>query len=66
MSNAQKFVELLMDGKIKKHILPNSAPNYSDSQEKMDLENYLFFANSFAFDEIMKCEVAFYNGDEQN
>lgn len=66
MSNAQKFVELLMDGKIKKHILPNSAPNYSDSQEKMDLENYRFFANSFAFDEIMKCEVAFYNGDEQN
>ena len=42
MSNAQKFVELLMDGKIKKHILPNSAPNYSDSQEKMDLENYRF------------------------
>ncbi len=65
MKNAKKFVELLEEGKIKKHILPNNAPDYSDSQEKLDLENYRFFANSFALDEIMKCEVAFYNGDEQ-
>lgn len=66
MSNAQKFVELLMNGKIKKHIFPNSTADYSDSQEKIDLESYRVFANSFAFDEIMKCEVTFYNGDEQN
>ena len=65
MKNAKKFVELLEEGKIKKHILPNNAPDYSDSQEKLDLENYRFFANSFALDEIMKCEVAFYNVDEQ-
>lgn len=66
MNNAEKFIELLQEGKIKKNILTNSAPNYSDKQEKIDLENYRFFANSSAFDKIMKCEVAFYNGDEQN
>lgn len=65
MENAIRFIELLEEGKIRKHILPNNAPDYSYSQEKMDLENYRFFANSFALDEIMKCEVAFYNGDEQ-
>lgn len=65
MNNAKRFVELLEEGSIRKHILPNSAPDYSLSQEKKDLENYRFFANSFALDEIMKCEVAFYNGDEQ-
>lgn len=65
MNNAKRFVELLEEGNIRKHILPNSAPDYSLSQEKKDLENYRFFANSFALDEIMKCEVAFYNGDEQ-
>ncbi len=65
MGRAERFIELLEDGKIKKHILPNSAPDYSKYQEKRDLENYRFFANSFALDEIMKCEVALYNGDEQ-
>lgn len=65
MDHAKKFIELLEDGKIRKHILPNNAPDYSYMQEKVDLENYRFFANSFALDEIMKREVAFYNGDEQ-
>lgn len=65
MNNAKRFIELLEEGKIRKHILPNTALDYSSSQEKKDLENYRFFANSFALDEIMKCEVAFYNGDEQ-
>lgn len=65
MNNAEKFIELLEEGKIRKHILPNTAPDYSTSQEKKDLENYRFFANSFALDEVMKCEVGFYNGDEQ-
>ena len=65
MSNAERFLELLEEGKIRKHILPNSAPVYSEFQEKRDLENYKFFVNSFALDEVMDCEVAFYNGDEQ-
>lgn len=65
MDNAEKFIELLEAGKIKKNILPNCAPDYSVIQEKQDLENYRFFANSFALDEIINCEVALYNGDEQ-
>lgn len=65
MDNAERFIEMLEEGKIRKHILPNTAPDYSSNQEEKDLENYRFFANSFAMDEIMKCEVAFYNGDEQ-
>ncbi len=65
MSNADKFINLLEEGKIRKHVLPNNAPDYSKFQERKDLENYKFFVNSFALDEIMKCEVAFYNGDEQ-
>lgn len=66
MNHAERFVQLLEQGKITKYILPNSAPDYSTNQEKRDLENYRFFANSFALDEIMKCEVASYHGDEQN
>lgn len=65
MSNGEKFVELLEKGVIKKQTLPNHAPDYTKNQEKIDLENYRFFANSFALDEIMKCEVAPYNGNEQ-
>ncbi len=65
MDNAKKFVELLEEGKIRKHILPNTAPDYTSAQERRDLDNYRFFANSFALDEVMKCEVRCYNGDEQ-
>ncbi|MCM1184685.1 MAG: hypothetical protein NC337_15045 [Roseburia sp.] len=65
MERAERFMELLENGKIRKHILPNSAPDYSIYQEKRDLENYRFFANSFALDDVMKCEVGLYNGDEQ-
>lgn len=65
MNNAEKFIELIEDGKIKKHVLPNTAPDYTIYQEKKDLENYIIFINSFALDELMDCEVAYYNGDEQ-
>ena len=65
MDKAQRFIELLEEGKIRKDLLPNTAPDYSLSREQEDLERYRFFANSFAMDEIMKCEVSFYNGDEQ-
>lgn len=65
MNKAERFVELLEDGRIRKNVLPNTAPDYSAGQEKKDLENYRFFANSFALDELMKCEVAGYHGDEQ-
>lgn len=65
MSEAKRFIELLESGKIKKVILPNTAPDYTVYQEQRDLENYRFFVNSFAFDELVECEVAIYNGDEQ-
>lgn len=65
MTQAERFIDLLEAGKIRKHVLPNNAPDYSAEQEKRDLENYRFFANSFALDEIMDCGVAFYHGDEQ-
>lgn len=65
MNKAARFLELLEEGKIRKHILPNTAQDYTYFQKQKDLENYRFFANSFALDEIMKCEVTLYNGDEQ-
>lgn len=66
MTHADRFIGLLRDGEIKKQILPNNAPDYSKDQEKRDLENYRNFANSFALDEIMECEVAPYYGDGQD
>lgn len=65
MENAKRFIDLIEAGKLKKQTLPNTAPDYSQCQEKKDLDNYRFFANSFALDEIMNCEVSSYNGDEQ-
>lgn len=65
MSRAERFVELLESGKIKKHILPNNAPDYTQSQEKKDIEAYRFFINSFAFDKVMERGEVKYNGDEQ-
>lgn len=65
MNSAERFVELLQEGKIRKHVLPNTAPDYTEFQEKKDLANYCYFMNSFAFDELRECEVSMYNGDEQ-
>ncbi len=65
MDRAGKFVELLENGKIKKNILPNSSEDYTLIQEQKELEEYVRFLNSFAFDTLRECEVALYNGDEQ-
>lgn len=65
MSRAERFVELLENGKIKKNLLPNNAPDYTQSQEERDIEAYLFFVNSFAFDKVMERGGIKYNGDEQ-
>lgn len=65
MRNAERFVELLESGKFHKQKLENVGPCYSESQEKCNLENYRFFANSFALDEVMKYRVSNYRGDEQ-
>lgn len=65
MQKAERFVELLEKGKIKKHILPNTAPDYTGVQEQKDLREYCFFLSSFEFDELRKIEVKSYYGDEQ-
>ena len=65
MKNAERFVELLQMGKLKKHTLPNTAPNYIVVQEQKDLRDYNFYLCSFEFDELRKVEVESYYGDEQ-
>jgi hypothetical protein len=61
---ANNFFELLNKGKIRKNILPNTSPDYTDSAEKIDLIRYKRFLNSSAYDEIKECEVRKYNADE--
>lgn len=61
---ANNFFDLLNKGKIRKHILHNTSPDYTDSAEKTDLMRYKRFLNSFAYDEIKECEVRKYNADE--
>jgi hypothetical protein len=64
MSAANSFFDLLNKGKIRKNILPNTAPNYTDEMEQIDLLRYKRFLNSSAYDEIKECEVRKYNADE--
>lgn len=64
-NSAQKFVILLKNGKIRKHILPNTATDYTISQEATDLQKYKRFLQSFAYDDIKECEVRTYNGDQE-
>ena len=61
---ASNFFELLNKGKIRKHIVPNTSPDYTDSAEQIDLMRYKRFLNSSAYDEIRECEVRKYNADE--
>lgn len=63
--SAQNFVTLLKNGKIRKEILPNTSPDYTISQETEDLYRYKRFLQSFAYDDILDCEVRTYNGDQQ-
>lgn len=64
MSAANSFFDLLNKGKIRKNILPNTAQNYTDEMEQIDLLRYKRFLNSSAYDEIKECEVRKYNADE--
>ena len=64
MSAANSFFDLLNKGKIRKNILPNTAPNYTDEMEQIDLLRYKRFLNSSAYDKIKECEVRKYNADE--
>ena len=61
---AKNFFKLLREGTIRKHILPNTAPDYTETMEQTDLLRYKRFLNSSAYDEIKECEVRKYNADE--
>lgn len=61
---ADTFLTLLKDGKMKKNILPNTAPNYTYFDERRDLLQYIRYLDSFAYDDLKSCEVRIYNGDE--
>ena len=62
-NKGREFISLLERGIIRK-ILPNTSDDYSDWQEDRDLFLYKKFLQSFAFDDILECEVKKYNGDE--
>lgn len=64
-NSAEKFITLLERGKIRKVILPNTATDYTVSQEAKDLQKYKRFLQSFAYDDIKECEVRVYNGDQE-
>ncbi len=61
--SAKNFITLLERGVIRKSILPNTSENYSLEQEKRDLYHYKKFLQSFAYDDILECEVKAYYGD---
>lgn len=63
-NKGREFISLLERGIIRKNILPNTSDDYSDWQEDRDLFLYKRFLQSFAFDDILECEVKKYNGDE--
>ena len=58
MSHAERFVELLENGKFKKPTLSNYQGDTGSGA------GYKYFANTFAFDEIMKVGCPPYRGDE--
>ena len=61
--SAKNFVSLLERGVIRKNILPNTSENYSKEQEEKDLVHYKKFLQSFAYDDIIECEVEDYYGE---
>lgn len=61
---ARRFLFRIKSGRLPKEILPNSAPNYTVSQELRDTDFYVnLFLKSSAYDFVKKCEVMDYNGE---
>lgn len=61
---ADKFVASLKNGTLRKHILPNSAEEYSSRQEQIDLNRYRRFLCTSAYDEVQKKGVDSYAGEQ--
>lgn len=62
--SAERFITLLVNGKIRKNILPNTSEDYTENAEKKDLIKYKSFISSSVYDEILNSEVRKYNADE--
>lgn len=61
---ARDFIKLVKTGQLPKEILPNSAPNYTLFQEKVDTDYYIrVFLQSAAYDLIKECEEVTYDGE---
>lgn len=61
---AVQFLNLIKTGRLPKEILPNSAPNYTLTQERLDTDFYVnVFLQSTAYDYIQKCEAVEYDGE---
>lgn len=62
--NAYQFLNLIKTGRLPKEILPNSSPNYTLVQERLDTDFYInVFLQSAAYDFIQKCEAVKYDGE---
>lgn len=59
-----QFLKLIKTGRLPKEILPNSAPNYTIAQERIDTDFYTnVFLQSAAYDFVRKCEAVKYDGE---
>lgn len=62
--HAHQFLNLIKTGRLPKAILPNSAPNYTLQQERIDTDFYVnMFLQSTAYDFIQECEAVEYDGE---
>lgn len=65
----KKFMELLKnglkDGEITASERMNAIQDYSEAQERKDLEKYKSFLNTSANDSIEEVQVSSYLGDEE-
>lgn len=61
---AQQFLTLIRTGRLPKAILPNSAPNYTLEQERLDTSFYVDrFLQTSGYDFIQECEAVNYDGE---
>ena len=65
MDKGERFIELIYRNKIKKQVLPNTAPDYTLYREDKDTKLFRYYANSSRWDDFFGFKVREYDGDEQ-
>lgn len=69
MKDRKKFMKSLRnglkDGEITASERMNAIKDYTNTQERKDLESYKFFLNTSAYDSIKEVQVPPYLGDEE-